>query len=195
MIRLCYYQDMAKWRYSNKERAFVEHYLRTWNGTKACRDSGYRGNDNVLGVMAYRMLRKDKIQALIQRRMKELTISANEVLIRLAQHATSSMTDFVNESGIIDWKAVKEKGHVIKKITHIKGARSIIELYDGQAALVHLGRHYALFKDRIQVEDWRTEIIQLLREGKISPEQVMNELGKDLATELFISAGISIAAS
>lgn len=192
---MCYYGSMAKWRYSNKERAFVEHYLATWNGTKSMGLAGYKGNDNNLAAMASEYLRKPKIAALIEKRMKELTLKADEVLMRLAQHATSSITDFIDNAGVIDWEAVKEKGYVIKKIIHTKGKQSTIELHDSQAALVHLGRHYALFKDRIQVEDWRTEIIQLLREGKISPEQVMNELGKDLATELFVSAGVSISAS
>jgi hypothetical protein len=118
--------------------------------------------------------------------------------MRLAQHATADISEFIEPMSkrtfLIDVEKVKEFGHLIKKIKHT--SRGVeIELHDPQAALVHLGRHYALFKDRIQVEDWRTEIIQLLREGKVSPEQVMNELGKDLATELFISAGVSIATS
>ena len=186
---------MTKWKYSKKELDFIEHYLRTGNGTQSCRDAGYRGNDNVLGVTAYRMLRKPKIQALIEKRLEELRISANVILMRLSRQATGSITDFIDECGVIQWDKVKEDGQMtIKKITHVKGKQSI-ELYDAQTALVHLGRYYKLFTDRIQVEDWRTEIIQLLREGKISPEQVMNELGKDLATELFISAGVSISAS
>ena len=49
-------------------------------------------------------------------------------------------------------------------------------------------------KHRIKVDDWRSEIIELLRDGTLTPEEVINELGRDLATELFVSAGIRINA-
>lgn len=39
---------------------------------------------------------------------------------------------------------------------------------------------------------WREEVISLLRSGSISVEQVIEELGRDLATELFISAGVPL---
>ena len=55
-----------------------------------------------------------------------------------------------------------------------------------------LARHYALFTDRVKIDDWRSEIVELLKEGTIKPEQVIDEFGNDLATELFISAGIPI---
>jgi hypothetical protein len=43
--------------------------------------------------------------------------------------------------------------------------------------------------DRLQ-NDWRSELIQLLKIGKIRPADVLDELGRDLASELFASAGI-----
>ena len=184
---------MAKKKLTTKQKVWIEEYLATWNATEAARRAQYKGNEDTLKSVGCENLTKPYIQQAIEKRMIELTLSADEVLMRLAQHATASIADFIDNVGVISWEAVKEKGHLIKKIIHIKGKNSTIELRDSQAALVHLGRHYALFKDRIQVEDWRTEIIQLLREGKLTPEQVMNELGKDIATELFISAGISIS--
>jgi hypothetical protein len=47
-------------------------------------------------------------------------------------------------------------------------------------------------KHKVTVEDWRSEIIQLLLAGKITQEDVIDDFGTELATELFISAGISI---
>lgn len=44
-----------------------------------------------------------------------------------------------------------------------------------------------------KITDWRSELLDLLRDGKVTPEQVRDELGRDLAQELFESAGISIA--
>lgn len=43
--------------------------------------------------------------------------------------------------------------------------------------------------------DGRTRVIQLLREGRITQADVIAELGHDLATELFESAGIAVAES
>jgi hypothetical protein len=42
--------------------------------------------------------------------------------------------------------------------------------------------------------DWRTELIDLLQDGTVTLEQVQDELGDDLAKELFESAGIPIYA-
>lgn len=47
---------------------------------------------------------------------------------------------------------------------------------------------------KLEVRDWRSEVIELLKNGKITPEEVEAELGSGLAAELFESAGISIAA-
>jgi hypothetical protein len=46
---------------------------------------------------------------------------------------------------------------------------------------------------KIVVEDWRTEVVRLLLAGKITREEVVNDLGSDLATELFVAAGIPIS--
>ena len=42
---------------------------------------------------------------------------------------------------------------------------------------------------------WRTEVIGLIQSGSITAEDVRDELGDELAQELFESAGIQIAAS
>jgi len=41
---------------------------------------------------------------------------------------------------------------------------------------------------------WREEIIVLLKTGRVTPEIVLSELGRDLASELFITAGIQVTA-
>lgn len=47
-------------------------------------------------------------------------------------------------------------------------------------------------KQDIHIDDWRSELVDLLKTGKISPDEVVKELGTDLATELFKSAGIRV---
>lgn len=40
---------------------------------------------------------------------------------------------------------------------------------------------------------WRVEIVDLLRRGAITPDAVLEELGDELASELFNTAGVSLA--
>ena len=42
---------------------------------------------------------------------------------------------------------------------------------------------------------WRNDIVELLKSGKLEPQLVIDDLGKDLATELFITAGLVISES
>ena len=79
---------------------------------------------------------------------------------------------------------------------YTKNANGVtVEFYDSQSALVHLGKYHALFVDRLKIETWRDEIVELLESGLIKPSQVIDELGEDLAVELFESAGIPITAT
>lgn len=59
-----------------------------------------------------------------------------------------------------------------------------------------LGTVAAIFVDKLQLLEgkptWIVEITNLLKDGSISPEQVENELGSELATELFESIGLSV---
>lgn len=140
-------------RLTNKRRVFIEEYLTCWNATEAARRAGYK-YPNKQGP---RLLVNVGIQAEIQERLEEKKMSADEVLTRLKAQAVTDPTEFIDENGIIDWKALKEAvkergGPLVKKITHYKGKRSSIELYDAQAALALLGRHHQLFADRQIIE-------------------------------------------
>ncbi len=48
-------------------------------------------------------------------------------------------------------------------------------------------------REVVKVEDWRDEVVALLRAGKLPPEVVRADLGDELARELFIAAGVPIA--
>ena len=175
---------------TDKQRAFVIEYSKDFNGRKAAERAGY--SKKGARQVASRLLTFDNICQGIDLEFKKRVMSLEEVLYRLTQQAKITIGDFIDEHGVIDWQAVKDKGFLIRKLTNNKDGRSTIELHDSQAALVHMGRYYSLFKDRLLVEDWRSEIIKLLREGAVTPEMVVSELGKDLAHELFRSAGIAI---
>lgn len=78
---------------TTKQHAFVEHYLRLWDGAKAARavSPGAKRPDQI----AYEYLRKPEIQEAIQARLAELQMGADEVLTRLTDHARGSMEDFL----------------------------------------------------------------------------------------------------
>lgn len=46
---------------------------------------------------------------------------------------------------------------------------------------------------KVAVQDWRTEIITLLRDGGVTVDDVRDALGPDLAREFFESAGVHLA--
>jgi len=182
---------------TTKQQVFIEHYLETWNATEAARRAGYRGNYDTLKAVGYENLTKPHLRERIQERLREKALSADEVLARLSEQARNSIADFIepvpgrSRAFMLNMDEIKARGHLIKKIKMtINGPE--IELYDGQAALNLMGKHFALFTDRIEVHDWRSKIVDALRAGRLEPEQVRNEFGDDLATELFDAAGIRI---
>jgi len=150
---------------SPKHRKFCEEYLRLWNATdaylaaypKSSRDSARRDGS--------RLLTNADIAAEIQMRVEELALSANEVLVRLAEHARADYKDFlaVAENGDIALNMEKAEGktHLIKRVTQRRTVRTTkdtqidetvlsVELHDAQAALVQLGKHHKLFTDNVQ---------------------------------------------
>lgn len=100
------------------------------------------------------------IKAEIAARIAELKMSADEVLIRLADQARGSHADFTEVNLREDLKD-HPKAHLVKtvvtdvyedklgKIHH----KLRFELYDAQAALVHLGKAHGLFTDKLKIED------------------------------------------
>lgn len=42
---------------------------------------------------------------------------------------------------------------------------------------------------------WRDDIVELLKNGQLKPQEVIDDLGQDLATELFVTAGLSVGES
>lgn len=138
---------------TNKQKAFIEHYLESWNATRAAEKAGYGGDDNALAAAGSRLLRNVKIRSRIQERLNTKAMSADEVLARLSEHARGDIGDLLRPSGIIDLEGAKERGltHMIKSLNWTQHGLKV-ELYDAQAALVHLGKAHGLFVDRTRHE-------------------------------------------
>ena len=141
---------------NNKQRAFIEHYLVTWNASEAARRAGY--SPRSARVNGPRMLSNAAISDEITRRLAELKMSTDEVLLRLAEHARGTMADFINpKTGTIDLVKAEKAGklNLIKSFRRSTGkTRTVsIELYDAQNALVQIGRTHGMFVDKVAPTD------------------------------------------
>ena len=50
-------------------------------------------------------------------------------------------------------------------------------------------------KQVVEMRDWRDRVVELLKAGTVTPDDVRAEFGDDLATELFTRAGLPLGAS
>lgn len=188
-----------------QKMSFVNHYIICMNGTEAARLAQYSGDDATLAVQANRLLRNAKVLREIDNRLKSFSMSANEVLIHLTDIARGDLADALNSTGGIDPLEAQRRGksHLIKRFkkktktitttnekkngeqeSEILEDETEIEMYDRLDALKTLAKFHSLLIDRVRQEDWRTDVIKLLREGMITPEQLEAELGTEIAREL-----------
>lgn len=135
---------------SKKRQIFIDEYLKTFNATEAARQAGYSGGDNVLSQRGYELVRNSEIAKIIEARLKESAMSANEVLMRLGEQARAEYSQYINENGAIDLAALirDKKSHLIKGIKETRYGRQI-EFYDSQSALNLLAKHHGLLTDRV----------------------------------------------
>lgn len=139
---------------TSKQQVFISEYLKCWNASEAARRAGYNGKSNVVGP---RLLANVSIKAEIQARLDEKVMSADEVLVRLAEQARGNLGDFLtfyegSRFPLVDLNKSPDKQHLVKKFRESNRDGVEIELYDAQAALVHIGKHHGLFTDKIEVK-------------------------------------------
>lgn len=174
---------------TDKQRLWVEYYLGRahWNASEAARLAGYADP----GQAGWENKKKQEIQAAISERVALIAMSADEVLIRLAEHARGSFKPFLvegNEGELwpdLTTQEAQENLHLLKKIKPKRrtGGRDEdrwtedeieLELHDPQAALVHLGRHHKLFTDKTE----QSGTITIKTAAELSDDELA-----DIATE------------
>jgi phage terminase small subunit len=159
-----------------KEQLFRDYYLgeARGNGTLAAKLAGYDGDDNTLGVTAYHLLRKSKIQNSIQQALNTVKMSADEVLERLSKQARGSLADVLDDNGRFDLQTIKDRGtdgllrklKIRKRIergsdgSETEYVNHDLEIHNSQAALELLGKHHRLFGD-VTGEPHTTETFEL----------------------------------
>ena len=133
---------------NNKQRVFVEEYLKCWNATEAARRAGYK-HPNVYGS---KLLVNISIQQIIQARIEEKCMDADEVLVRLAEQARGVSDDYIDDFGFVRFKELKAAGltHLIKKVKRNQQGIEI-EFYDQQRAMELIGKHLKMWVERHEV--------------------------------------------
>ena len=138
-------------RMTGKLKACADAYLETLNKTEASRRAKYKGDDATLANIGYQNYRKLQVQEYLKERLDEMALKADEVLAGLSQEATASLALFLKPGSLdLDTEKIHRYGHLIKSLTWTKYGPKI-ELYDAQAAKVHLGKAHGLFTDKFEL--------------------------------------------
>lgn len=187
--------------------SFINYYMMLMNGTEAARLAGYGGDDATLAVTGSRLLSHANIAREIDNRLYQHAMSANEVLARYTAIARGDIADVVNSMGATDLDEAKRRGksHLVKRykvkvtnVTEFAGTENEVEkqiieteveMYSALEALNALAKYHNL-TNRVVLEDWHTELLALIKEGKAKYDDVVEEFGIDVAQELYESAGL-----
>lgn len=192
---------------TDQQMLFVDHYMSTMNQMLAYKMAGYTGEEHSLAVNASKLMRIHKIAREVDRRLKNFTMSSNEVLVRLTDIARADIGNAIDENGNIDPQRMKRAGqsHLIKKIKRrsyttmdIDGNERVvheteIELHDSLEALTRLAKFHGLLVTRIQVDDWQSQAIEDIRQGRIAYKALAQTFDVETAKQLFLRAGVAIS--
>ena len=142
---------------TKKQKRFVEEYLIDLNATQAAIRAGY--SPHTAKDIGCENLAKPNIAAAISQAMAERSrrtgINQDRVLQELARIGFVKITDVVDpETAEIRTDASDDDLACIQSIK-IKpnefGTEREVKLYDKKAALVDLGKHLGLFKDKVEL--------------------------------------------
>jgi phage terminase small subunit len=168
---------------STKQQLFIEEYLKTFNATDAYVAAYGVTNRATAASNGWRFVRENtEIADAIGRRLSESAMSADEVLMRLAEHARGDVGDYLTTAPngtdiVVDLpKAIDaNKTRLIKKLTQKRTTRTrddvveedvvtSIEMYDAQAALGMIGKKHGLFVDRSENRNYDIDLSKLSNE-------------------------------
>jgi len=127
----------------HREKIWLAEYLKSFNATDAARRAGYKWPDKI-GPR-----NRQKFAALIDTELKDRALTPDQVIDRLSSHALAEYSEFINDDGEVDLKAMRAAGkmHLVKGIKPTRYGDQV-EFYDAQSALVHIGKHHKLFTEQ-----------------------------------------------
>jgi hypothetical protein len=132
--------------------AFAERFLQCWDYKEAAIAVGYSAR--TARRWGKEMLTHPRVLGYIWRRLRELQMETDEILVRITEQARGIYGNYINPDGTFNLEqfTADGKGHLIKKITMSRGVVSSIEFYDAQTALTLMARYHGLLVDRSEVE-------------------------------------------
>jgi phage terminase small subunit len=145
---------------NTKQQVFADEYLNDFNATQAAIRAGYA--ERTAYSQGQRLLKHVEVSEYIQARLSDITMSAEEVLTRLAEQARGEHGRYVHEDGYVEIdKLVKDgKAHLIKAVKPGQYG-TVYEFYDAQSALALIGRHHKLFVDRQEITGKDGDVIRV----------------------------------
>jgi phage terminase small subunit len=97
--------DLRQWR------KFAARYVVHFNATRAAKEAGFSAKS--AGNQGHLLLKNPKIRAMIDERLAEVHMSADEALARLADIARGDVGEFFDEDGNLN---LGDKSKLIKRI-------------------------------------------------------------------------------
>ena len=154
---------------TDKQKLFVEYYLRCWNATEAARQAGYAGNLSTLTSVGSENMTKPDIEAYISKRMDEVSMSTNEILHRLTEWGRGTVEPFLTEDGFseaidVNSEEARKAVGLIKKIKQDETALKAqtpegdtilkrkfeIELHDAKDAVIQLAKIRGMYTKKVK---------------------------------------------
>jgi phage terminase small subunit len=185
---------------TNKQQAFVNAYLRTFNATKAAIEARY--SEHTAAAIGSENLRKPQIQAAIRTRMERDAMGTSEVLYHLAQIARGDFDDVSDNHGNLDLIEARRVGktNLIKRVKNkaivtenSDISETEVEMYDRLRALELIGKHLKMWTEKVQLDDWHSQAIEDIKAGRIGFKVLADAFDTTLAATLFAEAGVSIS--
>lgn len=154
---------------TNKQRVFIDEYLRDFNATQAAIRAGY--SEKTARAIGHENLTKPDIATEIQQRLDEKRVSADEALQLLSDMARGDLGEFMDVSQmgfqlkLLDEDGSRKNTRVIRKIkqkttTFIAKKESDedrevheveLELYDAQAAIDKILRVAGKYQNNVDI--------------------------------------------
>ena len=143
---------------TEKQKRFVEEYLIDLNATQAAIRAGYSSKN--ADKIGHELLGKTRVSEAISQAMAERSrrtgINQDRVLQELARIGFAKITDVVDpDTAKIKVDASEDDLACIQSLK-IKpnefGTEREVKLYDKKSALVDIGKHLGMFKERVELD-------------------------------------------
>lgn len=147
-----------------KQARFVDEYLVDFNATQAAIRAGY--SEKTAYSIGWENLRKPEIKKAISERIAEMTMEADEALLRLTQWGRGTLEPFLNASEdgsfslTLGSDSAKANLHLLKKVRQTRTVtrgrddyereevRTEIEIHDAKDAVIQMARIRGQYVER-----------------------------------------------